>query len=53
MKDKQKSIDAGLIIHTDKEAFCTQCHNSQSPTFVSFDYDTEWAKIKHEIPAKE
>ena len=53
MKKKKKAMDAGLIIHTDKDAFCTQCHNSQSPTFVSFDYDTEWAKIKHDIPAKE
>lgn len=53
MKDKQKSIDAGLIIHTEKAAFCTGCHNSESPTFVSFDYDTMWDKIKHPKPAKE
>lgn len=53
MKDKQKSMDAGLIIHTDKDAFCTQCHNSDSPTFESFHYDEMWAKIKHPKPAKE
>lgn len=50
MKDKQKAMDAGLIIHTEKEAFCTHCHNSESPTFVSFDYDTYWEKIKHMKP---
>jgi excinuclease UvrABC ATPase subunit len=53
MKDKKKSMDAGLIIHTEKEAFCTGCHNSESPTFVSFDYDTMWDRIKHPKPAKE
>ena len=53
MKDKQKAMDAGLIIHTEKAAFCTGCHNSESPTFVSFDYDTMWDKIKHPKPAKE
>ncbi|MBK8553495.1 MAG: cytochrome C554 [Ignavibacteria bacterium] len=48
-----KAMDAGLIIHTEKAAFCTGCHNSESPTFVSFDYDTMWDKIKHPKPAKE
>ena len=52
MKDKQKAMDNGLIIHTEKEKFCTQCHNSESPTFKSFDYDTYWAKIQHMRPAK-
>jgi Cytochrome c554 and c-prime len=53
MKDKDKAMANGLIIHTEKEAFCTHCHNSESPTFVSFDYDTMWDKIKHPVPAKE
>ncbi len=53
MKDKEKAMANGLIIHTEKEAFCTKCHNSESPTFVSFDYDTMWEKIKHPIPDKE
>ncbi|MBS1493204.1 MAG: cytochrome C554 [Bacteroidetes bacterium] len=47
MKDKQKAMDNGLIIHTEKEAFCTQCHNAESPTFKGFDYATYWDKIKH------
>jgi hypothetical protein len=50
MKDKQKAIDNGLIIHTEKEAFCTTCHNSESPTFKSFNYDEMWAKIQHPDP---
>jgi hypothetical protein len=52
MKDKQKAIENGLIIHTEKEKFCTDCHNSESPTFKSFDYATFWAKIEHMKPAK-
>jgi len=50
MKDKEKAKENGLIIHTEKEAFCTQCHNSESPTFVSFDYETMWPKIAHTRP---
>jgi hypothetical protein len=53
MKDKQKAMDAGLIIHTEKAAFCTGCHNSESPTFKEFDYDKMWDQIKHPKPAKE
>lgn len=51
MKDKQKAMDNGLVIHTEKEAFCTHCHNSDSPTFKSFNYDEYWAKIQHMKPA--
>jgi len=53
MKDKQASKDAGLIIHDEKAAFCTGCHNSESPTFAGFDYDKMWDQIKHPKPAKE
>jgi excinuclease UvrABC ATPase subunit len=50
MKDKQKAIDAGLIIHTDGAEFCKTCHNPDSPTYKEFDYDTFWAQIKHTDP---
>ncbi|MCB0723738.1 MAG: cytochrome C554 [Ignavibacteriae bacterium] len=50
MKDVELAKQNGLIIHTEREAFCTGCHNSQSPTFKSFDYDEMWAKIKHPKP---
>lgn len=52
MKDKQKSVENGLVIHTEKEAFCTQCHNSESPTFKGFDYAEMWDKIKHGKPTE-
>ena len=52
MKDKQKAIDNGLIIHNEKEKFCTTCHNSESPTYKEFVYDTFWDQIKHPVPAK-
>ncbi len=50
MKDKQKSIENGLIVHTEKEAFCTNCHNAESPTFKGFEYDKMWDAIKHPKP---
>jgi hypothetical protein len=50
MKDKDKAIENGLIVHTEKEAFCTTCHNSDSPTFKGFVYDEMWAKIQHPDP---
>ncbi|HPS65543.1 MAG TPA: cytochrome c family protein [Ignavibacteria bacterium] len=52
MKDKDKAIANGLIIHTDKEAFCKTCHNPESPTYKEFNYDTFWDQIKHYKPAK-
>lgn len=50
MKDKQQAIANGLIIQTNGAEFCKTCHNSDSPTFKSFDYDEYWAKIKHTNP---
>ena len=50
MKDKEKSKENGLIIHDDKAAFCTTCHNSESPSFKGFNYDEMWAKIVHKKP---
>jgi hypothetical protein len=50
MKDKALAEQNGLVIHTDKEAFCTTCHNSDSPTFKGFNLDEMWAKIQHPDP---
>ncbi|MCC7159508.1 MAG: cytochrome C554, partial [Ignavibacteria bacterium] len=50
MKDKEKAKENGLIVHDNKEAFCTTCHNSESPTFNAFNYDEMWAKIVHKKP---
>jgi hypothetical protein len=50
MKDKQQAFANGLIIHDNGAEFCKTCHNSDSPTFKSFDYDSSWATIKHTDP---
>ena len=50
MKDKQQATSNGLIMHDDGAEFCKTCHNSDSPTFKSFDYDSSWAQIKHTDP---
>ncbi len=51
MKDKEKAIANGMVVHSEGEAFCTTCHNSESPTFKGFDYAEMWEKIKHPTPA--
>jgi excinuclease UvrABC ATPase subunit len=50
MKDKQKSIENGLILHSDKEVFCKSCHNPESPTFKEFEFEKMWNAIKHTKP---
>jgi hypothetical protein len=51
MKDKQKSLAAGLIDPT--EAVCKTCHNEKSPTYKGFDYAKYVAKISHDDPTTE
>lgn len=53
MKVKDEAVKNGLEIHTDKDKFCTKCHNSESPTFKEFKSEEMWAKIKHAKPAAE
>jgi hypothetical protein len=50
MKDKQQAIANGLVLHDNGAEFCKTCHNSDSPTFKSFDYNEYWEKIKHNDP---
>jgi Cytochrome c554 and c-prime len=50
MKDKQQAIANGLVLHDNGAEFCKTCHNSDSPTFKSFDYNEYWEKIKHTDP---
>ncbi|MDO8663114.1 MAG: cytochrome c family protein [Candidatus Omnitrophota bacterium] len=48
MKDKAKAIEAGLIMPA-KEG-CVKCHNSESPNFQGFDFDSYFKKIAHPRP---
>jgi excinuclease UvrABC ATPase subunit len=55
MKDKAKSIAAGMTEYKDEaaiEAKCKTCHNDKSPTFKEFRFKEMWAKIKHPVPKK-
>lgn len=49
MKDRQKSIENGMIYHENLEDFCVGCHNVESPTFVGFDINEAWELIKHPV----
>ncbi len=50
MENKDQAIAAGLVLPDEKT--CTTCHNSESPTFKSFNYQESWAKIQHPNPSK-
>ena len=50
MRDPEKSASLGLIVHMEREKFCTNCHNPESPTFFGFDYDPMWEMIAHPKP---
>lgn len=50
MKDRDLAIEKGLIVHDKLVDYCISCHNTESPTFVEFDFNTAWDKIKHNIP---
>ncbi len=50
MKDKDKAMANGLILHSEKEKFCIQCHNEESPTYFEFDYEQMWKMIAHHKP---
>ena len=53
MKDKAKSIAAGMTEYKDKaaiEAQCRKCHNEKSPTAKEFNFEERWAKIQHPRP---
>lgn len=55
MKDKAKSIAAGLTEFKDEKAIekmCVTCHNDKSPTYKEFKFKEMWEKIKHPLPKK-
>lgn len=50
MNDRESAIAKGLVIYSEKEKFCIQCHNSDSPTYFEFNYEPMWEMIAHPIP---
>ena len=48
MKDREKSIAAGLVIPTAET--CTACHNEESPTYKGFEFEEMLAKVAHPNP---
>ncbi len=50
MKDPELSSAKGLIVHMEKEKFCINCHNPESPTYFEFDFDPMWEMIAHPKP---
>jgi nitrate/TMAO reductase-like tetraheme cytochrome c subunit len=53
MKDKARSIAAGMTEYKDDAAIekqCRSCHNEKSPTSKEFNFQERWAKIRHSVP---
>jgi len=50
MKDHEASVAAGLVVPDEK--LCSTCHNNQSPTFESFNFEEMWNNVQHPNPKK-
>ena len=50
MENREEAIANGLNVPTNIEEFCITCHNAESPTYVEFNFETMWDKIKHPVP---
>ncbi len=50
MKSREESIKKGMAFFEDKTKYCTNCHNSESPTFKGFNFEEKYKKIEHNVP---
>jgi cytochrome c peroxidase len=50
MKDREKAVTKGLKLYENAEDLCITCHNTESPTYVEFNFAEKWEKIKHSKP---
>ena len=50
MENREEAVKNGLIVYEKLEDFCIGCHNAESPTYVGFNFEEAWAKIKHPVP---
>lgn len=50
MEDREKAVANGLIVYENIEELCINCHNAESPTYVDFNFEESYAKIKHNKP---
>ena len=47
-KGELDPASVGLVVPTEKT--CVGCHNAESPTFKSFNFEESWKKIAHPTP---
>lgn len=53
MENREEAIANGLFVPENIDDFCIGCHNAESPTYVEFNFEEMWAKIKHPVPTEE
>ncbi|MCK6622558.1 MAG: cytochrome C554 [Calditrichaceae bacterium] len=55
MESREESIKNGmkaiLVADGTAEKQCRTCHNEESPTFKGFNFEEQWKKIAHPVPA--
>lgn len=55
MKDREQAVKMGLIVWESEEEIsqmCQTCHNEESPTFIGYDFEEMYPKVKHNIPSE-
>jgi hypothetical protein len=52
MENREEAVKNGLMVYEKIEDFCIGCHNAESPTYVEFNFEEMWAKIKHPVPTE-
>ena len=50
MENREEAVKNGLKLFEKPEEFCIGCHNAESPTYVEFNFQAMWDKIKHPVP---
>ena len=50
MESREEAVANGLKVHENIEELCIGCHNAESPTYVEFNFEAMWEKIKHPVP---
>jgi len=49
MENQEEAVKNGLKLFEKPEELCIGCHNAESPTYVEFNFEAMWEKIKHPV----
>jgi hypothetical protein len=49
MENLEEAKANGMKVYENIEELCIGCHNAESPTYVEFNFEEMWGKIKHPV----